>query len=129
MVFGWLFGDRKRGENRAEIEALHQRALEAIRRDPCDPALRCEAVLAWMRVLAMKPGDARAADHLQTELQYPDELIAPLIAQLGAGEPAADDAAEALTQIGSRAKPALERLAQSQDHRGHRIRGLLAQME
>lgn len=163
MVFGWLFGERKKQETTApNLSALISKADEAtsardsargetlcreivrsvpesadawnmlgvnlIRRAASDPQTRAEAVIAWMRALALRPGDSRAADHLQAELQFPDELVPGLIERLGKPAPVGDDAAAVLAQIGSRAKSALGSAARSSGPVADRARALLANL-
>lgn len=94
--------------------------VNLVRRDAADPALRAEAVCAWIRAWRLKTADSRAADHLQVELQYPEELVAPLVQRLGEND--SDDAADALVQIGARAKPALEAAAQGEGFAAERAR-------
>jgi hypothetical protein len=163
MVFGWLFGERKKQETTTpDVSALISQADEAtnardtargeslcreivrtapenadawnmlgvnlIRRAVADPQVRAEAVIAWMRALALRPGDSRAADHLQAELQFPEELVPGLIERLGKPAPVGDDAAAALAQIGARAKGPLGSAAQSPGPVGDRARTLLANL-
>ncbi|HCF62622.1 MAG TPA: hypothetical protein DFS52_32120 [Myxococcales bacterium] len=160
MVFGWLFGEKKRQEtSTSDARALQAQADEAtnahdvargeslcrelvrlapdnadawnmlgvnlIRRDAADPQTRAEAVVTWMRALALRPGDSRAADHLQAELQFPDELIPSLIDSLEKPAPSGDDAAAVLAQLGAKAKPALSEAAARQGRVAERARSLL----
>ncbi|MGI5862263.1 MAG: tetratricopeptide repeat protein [Myxococcales bacterium] len=161
MVFGWLFGEKKRQEtNATDVRALQAQADEAtnardvergeslcrelvrlapdnadawnmlgvnlIRRNVADPQTRAEAVITWMRALALRPGDSRAADHLQAELQFPDEIIPCLIERLETPAPGCDDAAAVLAQIGARAKPALSDAAKRPGLLAERARSLLS---
>ncbi len=161
MVFGWLFGERKKQESGGpEVGALLTQADEAtnardlargeslcrevlkqapgnadawtmlgvnlIRRNAADSELRAQAVVAWMRALALRPGDSRAADHLQAEIQYPDELIAPLVTRLNEQGDIAEDAAQALGQIGAKARPALDAAAKAGGPGADRAKTLLA---
>ena len=161
MVFGWLFGEKKRQETSTpDVRALLSQADEAtnkhevargeslcrdliklapdnpdawnmlgvnlIRRDVTDPEMRAEAVIAWMRALALRPGDSRAADHLQAELQFPDELVGGLVARLGRAAPSGEDAAAVLAQIGVRAKAALQAATRAEGAAAERARSLLA---
>ena len=163
MVFGWLFGERKRQEGgNADVAALLAQADEAtngrelargeslcrdilkvaadnadawnmlgvnlIRKDAADPELRAEAVIAWMRTLALRPGDSRAADHLRAEIQYPDDIVPRLVARLGEPAQAADDAAAVLAQIGEKARAALQDAARSGGPAAERARSLIANL-
>ena len=162
MVFGWLFGERKRQEGGPDVTALLAQADEAtnardlpraeslcrdvlkvaadnadawnmlgvnlIRRGISEPDLRAEAVIAWMRALALRPGDSRAADHLRAEIQYPDEIVPRLVARLGDGTQIADDAAAVLTQIGERSRAALQSAAKSGGPAAERARAVLANL-
>lgn len=127
--------DAERGEAlcREAIAAAQEDAdawtllgVNLIRRGAADPENRAEAVVAWMRALALRPGDARAADHLQTELQFPDDLLDPLVRRLPT--PSGNDAAGALVQLGSRARPAIEAAARQGGLAAERARSLLASM-
>ncbi len=102
--------------------------VNLIRRDAADPEVRAQAVVAWMRALALKPGDSRAGDHLRVEIQYPDDLVAPLVRRLEEPSPAGDDAAGALGQIGEKARPAVEVAAGGQGRAAERAQALLATM-
>lgn len=161
MVFGWLFGEKKRQETTApDVSTLLAQADEAtnakdagrgeslcrevlklapdnadawnmlgvnlIRRDVADPQVRTEAVVSWARALALRPGDSRANEHLQAELQFPDELIPKLVDHLDQPAPRGEDAATALTRIGTRARAALDAAARSEGTRATRARTLLA---
>lgn len=105
-------------------DAWSMLGVNLIRRDAADPDVRAEAVVAWMRALALRPGDARAGDHLRVEIQYPDELVSPLVRRLREPSPSGEDAAGALAQIGERARPAVE--AAAREPAGERARALLA---
>ncbi len=161
MVFGWLFGEKKKQEGGADVAALLSQAEEAtnardlvrgeslcrdvlkvaadnpdawnmlgvnlIRRGIGDAQLRTEAVIAWMRALALRPGDSRAADHLRAEIQFPEDLLSPLVTRLS--EPGqADDAAGVLAQIGHQARAVLEAAAQKSGAGADRARALLANL-
>ena len=163
MVFGWLFGERKRQESGGpDVAALVAQADEAtnsrdvqkgealcrevlkqagdnadawnmlgvnlIRRGIGDAEVRAEAVIAWMRALALRPGDARAADHLRAEIQFPDDLVPRLVSRLNEGSQVGDDAAAVLAQIGERARAALEAAAASPGLAAERARSLLANL-
>ncbi len=163
MVFGWLFGEKKRTEAEEserrelvaraeeltaarELEKALELCRELVKREPSEPAgwtllgvnlvrrngrdaeLRAEAVIAWMRALALRPGDQRAGDHLQTELQYPDELAPGLARRLTSPTPGCDDAAAALLQIGSASLPALRALCAEGGELAERARALLARL-
>jgi hypothetical protein len=109
-------------------EAWTMLGVNLIRRDVADPEVRAEAVVAWMRALALKSGDSRAGDHLRVEIQYPDELVSPLVRRLEESSPAGDAAAGALGQIGEKARPAVEVAAGGQGPAAERARTLLATM-
>jgi hypothetical protein len=159
MVFGWLFGEKRKQEDGTVLaqlaqadaatqardfargEALCRGILKAdpdvaeawsmlgvnlIRRGIGDPELRAEAVIAWMRVLALRPGDSRAADHVRAEIQFPEEIVPRLISRLGDPAPTCDDTAAALAQIGEPAKAALELASRSSEPGAERARALLA---
>lgn len=163
MVFGWLFGERKKQETGgADVAALVAQADEAtnardaqkgetlcrevlkvaadnadawtmlgvnlIRRGPGNAELRAEAVIAWMRALALRPGDARAADHLRAEIQFPDDLVPRLVARLGESSQAGDDAAAVLAQIGEKARAPLQGAAQGPSPAAERAKALLANL-
>lgn len=128
-------GDYLRGETlcrelvRASPEsadAWSMLGVNLIRRDAADPEVRADAVVAWMRALALRPGDSRAGDHLRVEIQYPDELVSPLVRRLLQPAPLGDDAAGALAQIGERARQAVE--AAAREPSGERARALLASL-
>jgi hypothetical protein len=99
-------GDRQR-------RRLEHAGVNLIRRGIGDPDLRTEAVIAWMRALALRPGDSRAADHLRAEIQFPDELVPRLVSRLADGSQAGDDAAAVLSQIGERARAPLQAASQA----------------
>jgi hypothetical protein len=162
MVFGWLFGEKKKQEQTVDVAALLAQADEAtnardtqrgealcreilklapdnadawnmlgvnlIRRGIGLPELRTEAVVAWMRALALRPGDARAADHLRAEIQFPDDLVPRLVTRLADSSTAGDDAAAVLAQIGEKARALLESASQVQGPSAERARGLLANL-
>jgi hypothetical protein len=163
MVFGWLFGERKRQEAEGpDVAALVAQADEAtnarevqkgealcreilkqatanadawnmlgvnlIRRGIGDPEVRAEAVIAWMRVLALRPGDARAADHLRAEIQFPDELVPRLVARLSDQSQVGDDAAAVLAQVGEKARAALDTAAAAGGSAAERARALLTNL-
>ena len=162
MVFGWLFGERKKQEPNVDVAALVAQADEAtnaretqkgeslcreilkvamdnadawnmlgvnlIRRGIGDPDLRTEAVIAWMRVLALRPGDSRAADHLRAEIQFPDELLPRLVSRLSDGSQAGDDAAAVLAQIGEKARAPLLSASQASGPAAERAKGVLANL-
>jgi len=163
MVFGWLFGERKRQEGSgADVTALLSQADEAtnardvqrgeslcrdvikvaaenadawnmlgvnlIRRGIGDADVRTEAVIAWMRALALRPGDSRAADHLRAEIQYPDDIVPRLVSRLAESSQVADDAAAVLAQIGERAREALQSAAQGGGPAAERARGVLGNL-
>ncbi len=162
MVFGWLFGERKKQEPNVDVAALVAQADEAtnaretqkgealcreilkvatdnadawnmlgvnlIRRGIGDPDLRTEAVIAWMRALALRPGDSRAADHLRAEIQFPDELVPRLVSRLADGSQAGDDAAAVLSQIGERARAPLQAASQASGPAAERARAVLANL-
>ena len=163
MVFGWLFGDKKKQEatspdltaliNEADqatnardtkkgeelcreiikrtpdnADAWNMLGVNLIRRNFSDPESRAQAVIAWMRALAIRPGDNRAADHLRAELQFPEELVGGLVSHLGDPAPAGDDAAGALAQIGSKARGALGSAAAAEGTKGERARAVLANL-
>ncbi len=107
-------------------DAWSMLGVNLIRRDALDPEVRAEAVVAWMRALALRPGDARAGDHLRVEIQYPDDLVPPLVRRLREPSPGGDDAAGALAQIGERARPAVE--AAAREATGERARALLSSL-
>jgi len=107
-------------------EAWSMLGVNLIRKDPVDPEVRAEAVVAWMRALALKPGDSRAGDHLRVEIQYPDELIAPLVRRLEEASPQGEAAAGALGQIGERARAALQAASAGAGLTADRSRALLA---
>jgi hypothetical protein len=162
MVFGWLFGEKKKQEPGVDVASLLAQAEQAtnardtqrgealcrdvlraasdnadawnmlgvnlIRRGIGDPELRSEAVVAWMRALALRPGDARAADHLRAEIQYPDDLVPPLVARLADPSQAGDDAAAVLAQIGQSARQGLEIATALPGPAAERARALLANL-
>jgi hypothetical protein len=128
-------GDYLRGETlcRELVRATPESAdawsmlgVNLIRRDAADPEVRADAVVAWMRALALRPGDSRAGDHLRVEIQYPDELVSPLVRRLLQPAPFGDDAAGALAQIGERARQAVE--AAAREPSGERARALLSSL-
>ncbi|HEY3447799.1 MAG TPA: hypothetical protein VGK67_15695 [Myxococcales bacterium] len=162
MVFGWLFGERKKQEPNVDVAALVTQADEAtnardtqrgeslcreilkvatdnadawnmlgvnlIRRGIGDADVRTEAVIAWMRALALRPGDSRAADHLRAEIQFPDELLPRLVSRLSDGSQAGDDAAAVLAQIGDKARAPLQAASQTAGPAAERARGVLANL-
>lgn len=160
MVFGWLFGDKKKQDDRGvdlsslfaetdqvtnaldavrgealcrdllrlapdNADAWNMMGVNLIRKGMTDSELRVQAVMAWMRALALRPGDARAADHLRTEIQFPEELVPGLVHHLGDAPPAGEDAAGALAQIGQKARPALDAAARSEGAAAERARAVL----
>ena len=162
MVFGWLFGERKKQEPNIDVAGLLAQADEAtnardlkkgealcreilkvaadnadawnmlgvnlIRRGIDDPDVRTEAVLAWMRALVLRPGDSRAAGHLQAEIQFPDELVPRLITRLSDEAQAGDDAAAVLAQLGVKARSPLQTVPQTGGKAAERARALLANL-
>jgi hypothetical protein len=100
--------------------------VNLIRRGIGVPQMRAEAVIAWMRALALRPGDMRAADHLRAEIQFPDELIPVLVERLSEVGQVGDDAAAVLTQIGTKAKNQLEKHFRAPGKQGERVRSILA---
>jgi hypothetical protein len=163
MVFGWLFGEKKKQEEvAADVAVLLVQADEAtnardsqrgeslcrailskapenpeawnmlgvnlIRRGMSDPEVRCQAVIAWMRALALRPGDTRAADHLRTEIQFPEDLLPRMVERLGDASQVGDDAGSVLAQIGEKARVSLEAAAKTQGLAAERARALLANM-
>ena len=162
MVFGWLFGERKKQEPNVDVAGLVSQADEAtnardtrkgesicreilkvatdnadawnmlgvnlIRRGVGDPNVRTEAVIAWMRALALRPGDSRAADHLRAEIQFPDELLPRLVSRLSDGSQAGDDAAAVLAQIGEKARAPLQAASQVSGPAAERARAVLANL-
>lgn len=162
MVFGWLFGERKKQETSVDVAAMVAQADEAtnardtpkgealcreilkvatdnadawnmlgvnlIRRGIGDAEVRTEAVIAWMRALALRPGDARAADHLRAEIQFPDDLVPRLVARLGDSSQAGDDAAAVLAQIGEKARAPLQAAAQASGPAADRAKSVLANL-
>lgn len=109
-------------------DAWNMLGVNLIRRGMGDPKVRTEAVIAWMRALALRPGDARAADHLRAEIQFPDELLSHLVARLGEAGQAGDDAAAVLSQIGEKARHALQGAFQSPGQAAERAREVLANL-
>lgn len=162
MVFGWLFGERKKQEPNVDVAALVAQADEAtnardtqkgeslcrevlkvamdnadawnmlgvnlIRKGIGDPDVRTEAVIAWMRALALRPGDSRAGDHLRAEIQFPDELIPRLVSRLSDGSQAGDDAGAVLAQIGEKARAALQAATQGPSPAADRARSVLGNL-
>jgi hypothetical protein len=102
--------------------------VNLIRRGIGDPEVRAEAVIAWMRVLALRPGDARAADHLRAEIQFPDELVPRLVARLSDQSQVGDDAAAVLAQVGEKARAALDTAAAAGGSAAERARALLTNL-
>jgi hypothetical protein len=107
-------------------DAWNMLGVNLIRRGIGVPQMRAEAVIAWMRALALRPGDMRAADHLRAEIQFPDELIPVLLERLSEVGQVGDDAAAVLTQIGTKAKNQLEKHFRAPGKQGERVRAILA---
>lgn len=100
--------------------------VNLIRKGMSDPELRTEAVLAWMRALALRPDDPRAGEHLSVEVEFPDDLVPRLVERLSADNHVSEDAANVLARIGDRAKAALATAAEAEGPVAGRARELLA---
>ncbi|MBI5542265.1 MAG: hypothetical protein HY901_00125 [Deltaproteobacteria bacterium] len=109
-------------------DAWSMLGVNLIRRGIGDAEMRTEAVIAWMRALALRPGDARAADHLRAEIQFPDELVPRLVSRLSDGSQAGDDAAAVLAQIGEKARQPLQVVTRTPGPAAERARALLANL-